>query len=192
MKTIKSLILFASLGLLVTGCATTAFIEKDDTVNFGNYKTFTWLDENDDSSGIKKNSLQESSLRQAVNSELSKANWMEEKNKPDIILKHDILVEKTIKENSNPVYSQSFTRRFYNPYTRRFNLIYYPSQFVGYRNDQYESREGTLTISMIDAKTDKVIWQGWTTEEVDNKNLTSKEIQNSVKNIFRKFDVARN
>jgi len=123
---------------------------------------------------------------------LNKANWKEEKNKPDVILKHDILVEKTVKENSSPLYSQGFTRRFYNPYTRRFSYIYYPSQFMGYNNDQYEVREGTLTITMIDAKTDKVIWQGWTTEQVDSKNLTRKEIQNGVKNIFRKFDLAKN
>ena len=188
MKSIRTLVFFAAFGLLLSGCASTAHIEKDDAVNFNNYKTFAWLDENNDSSGIKKNSLQESTVRQAVNAELSKLNWKEEKKNPDILLKHDVLVEKTIKDNSNPVYSQPFTRRFFNPYTRRLSYIYYPSRFVGYDNDQYVSREGTLTISMIDAKTDKVVWQGWATDEVSNKNLTSKEIQGSVKNIFRKFN----
>ncbi len=191
MKSIQSVIVFAAFGLLLSGCAATAFIEKDESVDFNRFKTFTWLDESDDSSGIKKNSLQESSLRQAVNAELAKANWREDKKNPDIILKHDVLVEKTIKETSNPVYSQGFTRRFYNPYTRRFSFIYYPSQFIGYDNGQYESREGTLTITMIDAKTDKVVWQGWTTKVVDNKNLTSKEIQGSVKSVFRKFDLVK-
>jgi len=37
-----------------------------------------------------------------------------------------------------------------------------------------------------------VVWQGWATDEVKNKNLTSKEIQGSVKSIFKKFDVAKN
>lgn len=188
MKTIQSIILFAVFGLLLAGCTATAFIEKDETVNFGRYKTFAWLDESDDSSGIKKNSLQETNLRQAVTAELSKSNWREEKNKPDVILKHDILVEKTIREDSNPVFSQGYTRRYYNPYTRRINYIYFPSQLMGYNSNEYQTREGTLTITMIDAKTDKVVWQGWTTNEVSNKNLTSKEIQGSVKTIFRKFD----
>jgi hypothetical protein len=44
---------------------------------------------------------------------------------------------------------------------------------------------------MTDAKTDKMVWQGWTTDEVNSKNLTAKEIQASVKSIFRKFDVAK-
>ncbi len=188
MKTIQSIILVAVFGLLLAGCTATAFIEKDETVNFGRYKTFAWLDESDDSSGIKKNSLQETNLRQAVNAELSKSNWREEKNKPDVILKHDVLVEKTTKESSNPVFSQGYTRRYYNPYTRRINYIYFPSQLMGYNSNEYQTREGTLTITMIDAKTDKVVWQGWTTNEVSNKNLTSKEIQGSVKTIFRKFN----
>ena len=191
MKSFKSLIVFATIGLLLSGCASTAHIEKDESVNFGNYKTFAWIDDSNDSNA-KTNELQKANLQKAVSAELAKSGWREDKKRPDVILKHDILVEKTIKESSNPVYSRGFTRRYYNPYTRRFNYIYYPSQFMGYDNDQYETREGTLTITMIDAKTDKTIWQGWTTDEVDSKNLTSKEIQNSVKNIFRKFDVAKN
>ena len=127
-----------------------------------------------------------------MNAELARANWKEEKDHPDVILKHDVLVERTVKNNSSPVYSQPFTRSFYNPYTRRLGYIYYPSRFVGYDNDRYATREGTLTISMIDAKTDKVVWQGWATDEVSNKNLTSKEIQGSVKSIFKKFDLAKN
>ena len=190
MKSIQSIILMATVGLLLAGCATTAFVEKDESVNFNNYKTFAWLDEKNDSGQV--NGLQKSNLQKAVNAELARANWREDKKSPDVLLRHDILVEKSIKEDASPVYSQGFTRRFFNPYTRRFSYIYYPSQFVGYRNNEYETREGTLTITMIDAKTDKVIWQGWTTEEVNNKNLTSKEIQNGIRNIFRKFDVAKN
>jgi hypothetical protein len=184
--------MFAALGMIFAGCATTAHVEKDDTVNFGNYKTFTWIDDAGNAGQAKTKDLQNTNVEKAVSAELAKANWREDQKNPDVILKHDILVEKTVKENANPVYSRGFTRRYFNPYTRRFNYIYYPSQFMGYTNNEYETREGTLTITMIDAKTDKVIWQGWATDEVDNKNLTSKEIQNSVKSIFRKFDVAKN
>ena len=72
----------------------------------------------------------------------------------------------------------------YNPYTRRYATIYYPSQFMGYERDERPSREGTVTISMIDAKTDKTVWQGWTTDEVNSKNFSSKEIQNSCTDRF--------
>ncbi len=191
MKTIKSLLSIALFGVLLTGCAATAFIEKDAAVNFDRIKTFAWLEEPGDSGAIKKNSLQETSLRQAVKAELEKASWQESATQPDVILKHDIVVEKSLKESNNPLYSQGFTRRFYNPYTRRINYIYYPSRFVGYQTNEYETREGTLTITMIDANTDKVIWQGWSTDELNNRNITSKEIQSTVKNIFKKFDAGK-
>jgi hypothetical protein len=135
----------------------------------------------------------EGRIKQAISQELEKtAGWKEVKNRPDVLLSYDVLVERAVKESNNPVYSNPFTRMVYNPYTRRWATIYYPSQFVGYDRDQREIREGTVTITMIDARTDKTVWQGWTTDEVNSRNLSSREIQNSVKSIFRKFDVAKN
>jgi hypothetical protein len=63
---------------------------------------------------------------------------------------------------------------------------------VGYERDNRPVKEGTVTVSMIDTRTDKTVWQGWTTDEVNSRNLTGKEIQSSVKAIFRKFDLAKN
>ncbi len=63
---------------------------------------------------------------------------------------------------------------------------------MGYNNYEVPVKEGTVTVTIIDAKTNKAVWQGWATNEVKNRNLTAKEIQNVVKSIFRKFDVAKN
>ena len=178
---------------LLASCATTTHIEKDETVDFSRYKTFAWLDK--DGEGInddRTNDLTEKRMREAVNKELVKSGWRETKSRPDVLLSYDVLVERSIKESSSPVYSRPYSRVIYNPYTRRYATLYYPSQFVGYERDERAIREGTVTISVIDAKTDKTVWQGWTTDEVNSRNLTSKEIQNSVKSIFRKFDVAKN
>jgi hypothetical protein len=135
--------------------------------------------------------LIESKVRQAVSLELEKAGWKQNKNKPDVLLDYDLLVERASKEKREPMYSQPTTRLVYNPYTRRYATIYYPSQFLGY--DSYEQliKESTITITMIDAKTDKTVWQGWTTGEVNNRNITQKEIQKAVASIFKKFDVAK-
>ena len=169
-----------------------AHIEKDETVNFSNYKTFAWVNSSESQmdSSQKMVSLTEQQVRKAVNSELAKEGWREVKNRPDVLLSYDVLVEKSVKEDNNPVYSMPYTRYLYNPYSRRFIAIRYPSQFLGYNRDQYQVREGTITITMVDAKTNKTVWQGWTTDEVNSRNLTSKEIESSVKNIFRKFDIA--
>ncbi|HRE37998.1 MAG TPA: DUF4136 domain-containing protein [Chitinophagaceae bacterium] len=180
---------------LLASCTSTAHIEKDDNTDFSRYKTFAWIEKDGqgNSNKIKNNNLTEQKIRQAVNAELIKtAGWREVKHKPDVMLSYDVLVERSSREINSPVYSRPFTRLIYNPYTRRYTTIYYPSQFVGYERDERAIREGTVTITMIDSRTDKAVWQGWTTEEVNSKNLTTKEIQYAVRSIFKKFDIAKN
>nr|HNH22428.1 DUF4136 domain-containing protein [Ferruginibacter sp.] len=52
-------------------------------------------------------------------------------------------------------------------------------------------REGTITITLIDNRTDKTVWQGWTTSELSSSRISSNEIDRSVKTIFRKFDTGK-
>ncbi len=179
---------------LLASCGTTAHIEKDDNTDFSHYRSFAWIDKDGEGrqDHNKTNDLTEQRIRAAVNTELEKAGWRESKNRPDVLLSYDVLVERSTKENSSPVYSRPYSRLVYNPYTRRYSTIYYPSELVGYERDQRPIKEGTVTISMIDARTDKTVWQGWTTDEVNSKNLTAREIQNSVRSIFKKFDIAKN
>lgn len=187
--------LSVAIVFLLASCTSTAHIEKDDSADFSRYKNFAWIEKDGqgNSDKIKNNNLTEQKIRQAVNAELEKtAGWREVKHKPDVLLSYDVLVERSSRETNSPVYSRPFTRLIYNPYTRRYTTIYYPSQFVGYERDERPIREGTVTITMIDARTDKAVWQGWTTEEVNSKNLTTKEIQYAVRSIFKKFDIAKN
>ena len=178
-----------SIGLLA-GCASAVHIEKDETANFSKYKSFTWL-HGDNGKLENQSDLIESKIRSAVSKEFEKIGWKESKNRPDVILDYDVLVERSSKKQDDPVYSQPQRRLVYNPYTRRYATIYYPSQFLGY--DSYEKviREGTITVTMIDAKTDKTVWQGWTTGEVNSKNLTNKEIQKAVATIFKRSELAK-
>lgn len=179
---------------LLASCGTTAHIEKDDNTDFTKYKTFAWVEkEGKDKKDRKNSDLTEQKVRDAVSKELEKtAGWRESKSNPDVLLSYDLLVERSLKQQSEPVYSNPFARTFYNPYSRRFYRVYYPSRFMGYDNYDVNTREGTVTISMIDANTEKTVWQGWATDEVGSRNMTSKEIQSSVRAIFRKFDIAKN
>ncbi|HEX7848025.1 MAG TPA: DUF4136 domain-containing protein [Chitinophagaceae bacterium] len=179
---------------LLASCASTAHIEKDDNADFSRYKTFAWIDKDGEGKHDHNriNDFTEQRVKDAVSKELVKTGWKEAKTRPDVLLSYDVLVERTIKEQTDPVYSRPYVRTFFNPGTRRYFNVYYPSQFLGYDRDQRSVREGTVTISMIDARTDKTVWQGWTTDEVNNRNLSNKEIQQAVKSIFKKFDVAKN
>jgi Domain of unknown function (DUF4136) len=187
---IKSIAAAITSVVVLASCASSAHIEKDDSTNFGKYKSFTWL-HGENGKLENQSDLAETKIRDAVSKEFEKIGWKESKNKPDVILDYDVLVERASKEKKEPVYSQPYSRLVYNPYTRRYTTIFYPSQFVGYESYEKIIKEGTITITMIDAKTDKVVWQGWTTSEVNSKNLTSKEIQKAVAGIFKKSDLAK-
>lgn len=173
---------------VLNSCSTSAHIEKDDSANLNNYKTYAWIDK--DNKDKIKNEIAEQNLKTIVNGELQKTGFKEVKYNPDLLLSYDLLVEKSVREQSEAVYSQPTTRVYYNPYTRRYGTIYYPSQFLGYDRRQTPVKEGTVSISMVDAKTDKTIWQGWTTDELDGNRFSSKEVQKNVRSIFKKFDVA--
>jgi hypothetical protein len=178
---------------LIAACSPTAHIEKDKDTDFSRIKTYSWMDgEMEKNKKGKLNNLAEQNLRLAINEELQKEGWREVKLNPDVLIGYDVLVERAVKERDNPVYSMPFSRIYYNPYTRRYGTIYYPSRFLGYDRDAYSVKEGTITVNMVDAKTDKLVWQGWITSEVNSNNLTKKEIEQGVKSIFRRFDVAKN
>ena len=180
--------------LMIAGCSAPVHVEKDDTVDFSRYKTFAWVDK--DGPGKKdrdkSNDIMEQKFKEAVTNALDKQGWRMDNRRPDVLISYDVLVERSSRRQSDAVYSQPFVRTFYNPFARRFYNIYYPSQFMGYDDYAVPVREGTVTISVTDAHTDKVVWQGWKTDEVNSRNLTSKEINSAVKSIFRKFDVAKN
>nr|WP_294908473.1 DUF4136 domain-containing protein [uncultured Lacibacter sp.] len=185
--------LLPALLLVLVGCGPSAHIEKDNTVDFTRYKTFAWV--NKDGEGRtyrnKSNDLTEQKIRESVTKELNKTGWTETKRRPDLLLSYDLLVERSTEQRNDPVYSMPFTRTYFSPYFRRFFYVTYPSQFMGYDRSERSIKEGTITISMIDARTGKTVWQGWATDEVSSRNLTSKEIDAAVRSIFKKADLAK-
>jgi hypothetical protein len=193
MKFWKILIMASFAGLSMVSCKSPVYVQRDESTNLALYHTYSWVEtrasENDQSKRVM--AYADVSVRNATNAELAKKGWREVTDNPDALISYDVLVERTTEQTSSPIYSQPFTRVYYNPFMRRWGTIYYPSQFVGYQNYDVPVKEGTITITMSDAKTDKVIWQAWTTERMDYANLTSDEINRSVRNIFKKFDVTQ-
>ena len=190
MKTAKlrwfSVALASLLVLAGIGCGTVAHVEKDESVNFNKIRTYSWVN----GKSLKErnsNNLIDAKLRQAVDQELQKSGMRETKSNPDVLIDYNIMVENSVRERRDPVYSRPYTRYIYNPYSRRIVRLYYPSQMVGYENSEIPFREGTITVHMIEPDSNKLIWQGWTSEEVNSRNLTSKEINTSIRSIMKKF-----
>ena len=182
-----------SAALLITGCAGTAHIEKDKSADFSKYKTYAWAEkpETNEAKKARRNELTEANIRNSVNQQLQKIGWKEVDKNPDIMVNYELLVERTEKEQKDAVYSPSYTRSYYNRYTGRVYTYYYPGQFSGYDTYTTTVKEGTVTVTMIDNKTDKAVWQGWITSEIDSRKMTGNEIDQSVKTIFKKFDAGK-
>jgi|GEM_PF-143011 len=181
--------------IIFSGCASNAHIEKDNTANFSSYQTYAWVEKEEqvekETKQSRKNELTEANIHNAVNEQLQKKGWKEVKLNPDVMINYELLVEKNQKQQQDPVYSQSYTRSYYNRYTGRVNTFYYPQQFLGYDSYTTTVKEGTVTITMIDNKTDKTVWQGWTTSELNDNKITGKDIDQNVKSIFKKFDTGK-
>ncbi|MBV9988395.1 MAG: DUF4136 domain-containing protein [Chitinophagaceae bacterium] len=191
MKTISQFFRILLPAALFGGCSAAVHVQQDAGTNLDNYHTYSWVDtrssENDNS--VRAAAYADIAVRNAANAALQRAGWREvsNSNNADVLVSYDVLVQRSRERRSDPVYSQPFSRMYYNPYRRSWSTIYYPSQFVGYQNYSVPVKEGTITISMTDANTDKLIWQGWTTENVNYTNLTDGQIDRSVRNIFKKF-----
>ena len=192
MKTVKNICAALMVAFTIAACATAVHVEKDDSVDLKKYKTYMWVDTryNQNDNTTRPTSYGDISVRNAANAELKNAGWTEVSNNPDLLISYDVLVQNTTARKSDPVYTQSYTRSYYNPRLRRWGTLYYPSQFLGYNNYEVPVNEGTITITITDANTDKAVWQGWTTEELNYSRITPEEIKASVKNIFSKLDVA--
>ena len=184
---IKQITALTLLLAVVTGCSSPAYVQKDESTNLNDYKTYMWVDtrasETDESA--RPIAYADISVHNAVNEQLRSWGWTEVSSNPDALISYDILVERNVETQREPVYSQPMTRYYYNPYTRRYSTIYYPSQFQGYQVYDQPVREGTITVTIVDAQKDKNIWQAWTTERLSGSRLTDTEIRRSVRNIFK-------
>ena len=168
-------------------CSSPAYVQKDDSVNMSDYKTYMWVETRSSENDESKRATQyaDISVHNAVNNELSKWGWREVSDNPDVYISYDVMVERNTETQQQAVYSEPFTRYYYNYRLRRWSPIYYPSQFLGYQMYETPVKEGTITITMVDAQTDKKIWQGWTTERLDNSGITDINAKKTVRNIFK-------
>lgn len=190
---IGSLLVIAAL--MLSACGVQSYVEKDPAVNLNNYRTYAWLNDKETKrkDGKAYKDFQESYLMDLVSKELEKSGWQKAtRGNPDVLIDYDIMVENDVREQSESVYSRPTVRYFYNPYTRRINSVYYPSQYLGEQSYTVPYKSGTITINIVDTKDNKLIWQGWAeTDVTNNKRIQKDDMNKIVRSIFKKFDVAK-
>ena len=185
-----SLVILAAI--VLAGCGVQSYVEKDPSVDLKRYKTFAWINEKGtkQENGKPYKDFKETYLMDLVAKELERNGWQKAKSNPDVLIDYDIMIENEVRHESDPVYSRSTVRYFYNPYTGRINSFYYPSRYLGENSYTVPYKSGTITINIVDNDTDKLVWQGWAETEVTRKNISREDMEKIVKSIFKKLDVA--
>lgn len=180
---------FLAMTALLMSCANKVYVERDESANLAKYKTYAWVDMRDKENDSKNvTSFAEDAVRRTAREELEKRGWRETNMNPDVLLSYDVLVERSTQQQSDPVYSQPFTRYYYNPWSRRWAAVYYPSQFVGYDTYDVPVKEGTVTLTLTDPDSDKAIWQGWTTETMSDQKIATSDLEKSIRSILKKLN----
>ena len=175
--------------IILVSCGPTAYIQKAKNVDFSQYRSYAWVDAKGNERGNKRVSITEQSIKEAFSHQLEIRYGLVANNRnPDILLSYDILVERGSKVVSDPMYSNGFFRTYYNPYHRRFYNVYYPSMFMGYDNYRVPTKEGTITITVTDARSEKTLMQGWASDEVEGRKLSSQQADKIVKSIIKKWN----
>ncbi|MCF3112139.1 DUF4136 domain-containing protein [Niabella sp. CC-SYL272] len=179
----------AAVILVLAGCGPSAHVETSRNANLDRYRTFAWAEKKDRRGRMGNSTMMESQVKTAISDRLqSRMGWQQVSRNPDVILSYDVLVERGSRVESDPRYSWGGFRTFYNPYSRRFYNVYYPSMFMGYDNYEVPTKEGTITVTMVDARTDETVMQGWATDEVNSRRISGREIDRIVDAIFRKWE----
>ncbi|HRB22297.1 MAG TPA: DUF4136 domain-containing protein [Ferruginibacter sp.] len=178
-------ILFA--GLFLSGCTISSHPEKATAVNFAAYKSFAWaVAATAQIADRLDNDIIDNNIKNSVSRQLIQKGWQETSFNPDVWLDYTIAVDKGSRKETEPVYRYPHTQYFFG--RRRIYSIWNPGALVGYRSQNVPFKTGELPINMIDAKTNKLIWQGWAKGEINSLHVTSKDVDTRVKSIFKKFD----
>ena len=179
--------LVLAAGLMLGGCAASSHIEKADDVNFAHYRTFGFV-QRDSSVQHGRNDIIDANVKKAITDEMEKKGLRRSDRNPDITVEYGLNVERSTARESNPVYSSPYMQPFYNPASRRIGYMYMPSQVMGYNDYNRAVKNGTLSINIYEAKNDRLIWQGWTQNELTKGNFTSNDVKNDVRSILKKLD----
>lgn len=212
-KTFTNSLLISSLlivFLLLESCAPTIiYSDFSKTIDFKNYKTFAWLPKNHDPSQDTQfdNQIVETNIKNLASGELKARGYAVDIAQPDILLDFYINVADKVQHVSTPIYGHPYNYNNYNPNQSPYrnnmysnNNSYYnnnsyfnnnntPAVIVGYQNQDIPYEEGTLTIVIVDRKSNQLIWKGWSVGSVTNEQNFEYELPSDIRRLFKQFPV---
>jgi hypothetical protein len=205
-------IYLAGMMLLLNACApTTIYSDYSKTIDFKSYKSFAWLPKNHNpqQDSAFDNSILESNIKNLASGELKSRGYQVNTNEPDVLLDFHITLANKVDQVSTPVYGYAYNYNNYNSYYNSYNpgVPYYnniytynnsyynnsyfnaPTSVIGYTTENIPYEEGTLTILMIDRKSNQLVWKGWSVGSVTDEQTFEYELASDIHRLFKEFPV---
>jgi len=177
----------AALLTVLTACAPTRptiRADADPSANLRNYSTFGFFDHvSTDKSGYS--SILSTRLKEATRRELEKLGYRYVEQNPDLMVNFNVNIANKTDVRSTPSASAGF-------YGYRAGMY---GAWAGYPQDveTVHYQEGTLSIDLVDAKKQQLVWQGVAQGRVDKEAVQNPgpAVDKVVGEIFAKFPGAQ-
>lgn len=193
----KKLLIVYCLVIIAYGCATVnTYSDIDHSIDFSGYRSFAWLPTPMDTfkNGMYDNQIIENNVKNHVNREMFARGYRTDVDSPDLILEYEIIVEKAVRTVENPIYSYPYNYNWMSsPYYDGWYRYRYgyagPPYVIGYNTQQVPYTQGTLTLSVIDRRKNRLIWRGWSVGTMSDPGNYHKVLAKDVHNIFKQYPV---
>jgi len=178
---IVSLFTLAIVAIMTSSCESSLKVSSDydKSVNFGQYKTFSIYHDAKSSDAIS--SLNQDRIVNAIRSEMTKKGFTEATSSPDLLVNSVAILKdkQSVTANTN-YYGYG---GYYRPYYWGTGMT---SSTTSYNVENY--KDGSLIIDVVDAASQKLVWQGVGNKEIDGPiKDPDKKIPQAIASIMKDF-----
>lgn len=186
MKILTRCLLLLAIAALAA-CATVPQVQYSPQTNFAGYRTFYWQPVKHRppvKNPILDSEILDQRVQAAVVQTLLKHGYQQADNAAaaDFVVTYQTATEQALRSSGGfrfgIGFGYPFYDRFYDPF---WGAAFYPP----YSIESYQ--EGDLIIDVIDARTHKLVWRGWTTAIVRPENYSQGAVNDMVKTILSRF-----
>ena len=169
------------LGLGLAGCSPRIYVEQDSSAQFAAYHSYAWVSP---AAGgpvrdpILDSQILEGRVQKAVKADLEARGYVAApaSGSADFLVTYHTASKQKIESNG-----ATFGFGIIDAFPRGFGGVMVAAPPV-------ESREeGTLMLDIIDGKSKRLVWRGWTSGWLDQDNYTDEAVASAVHQIFDKL-----
>lgn len=184
---IKSGVFILLFATLLASCSsgTKTSSWKAKGVNLKAYKSYAWLAPGDTTLGYRRDDkLYAGTIQQAADAELQEKGMVVDTHSPDAVFIFDTRLEDHTRYSQSPSLSVGVgvaTPMYHG------GPGYYMGGSVPVAGGEITAeyyKQGTLIIDMYDLKTNKLLWRGWATKDIDYTTDIDETLRKAIRDMF--------